>query len=322
MSGRTAADYVHQVLFFASPDELLTAAVPAVRTGLAGGDGVILTCRDEYNALLADAVSPAPRILRARAATMYPRAATAVEALRRLVTRQLAGGARRIRIVGEASFGTGPDGWAECGRYEAAADALLSAFPVTATCVYDARVVPASVTGRLTEAHPFVLTPTGRRAPNERYVDPAAFLRRATATGPDPVEQSGLPTEFAPVTDLREVDALRQRLAAVLAARGVDRRIAADVVAAIHEVTVNGLMHGRPPVRLRLWTPPGRLVCTVTDAGEGFDDPLAGYLRPDGDPFGPGAGLWLVRQLCDRVEMAQTPAGFTVKLSTSSIAGA
>ena len=47
---------------------------------------------------------------------------------------------------------------------------------------------------------------------------------------------------------------------------------------AVHEVASNGLRHGEPPVTVRVWLGPGRVVCTVTDRGHGFDDPFTGYL--------------------------------------------
>lgn len=313
-----ATNYIHQGLFFTSPDELLTTAVPALREGFAAGDAVILACRDEHNALLADVLGPYPRITALSPDRIYTRAATAAETYRRLVGKQVAAGARRVWVVGELdNFRAGTDGWTECERYESITNAALAACPLTTICVWDMRRLPPAVVEDLLAAHPFVLTPAGR-VRNERYVDPVSFLRRCRS-GPDPVEQSSPAVEFGPLTELRQVADLRDRLRAALDTPAADPRVTVDVVAAVHEVVVNGLVHGSPPVRVRLWTPDGRLLCTVTDAGEGFDDPLAGYVRADGDdPFGPGAGLWLARQLCDRIEMARTVAGFTVRLSTST----
>jgi anti-sigma regulatory factor (Ser/Thr protein kinase) len=317
VSAPTVTNHVHQMLFYESADELLAAAVPFLREGLTAGDATILTCRDENNTLLADAFGLDPRIVCLPSAAIYTRAATAAEAYRRLVGQRVAAGARRVRVVGESYFGADPDSWAECSRYEAIVNAALAACPLTTTCALDMRTLPAPVIENMISAHPLVLTPTGRIR-NERYVDPATFLRRSMA-GPDPVEQASPAVEFTAVTDLHQMTTLRHQLRAALDACALDRRIREDVVAAVQEVVVNGVEHGRPPVRVRLWGIPDRLVCTVTDTGQGFDDPLAGYVRPDGDdPCGPGAGLWLARQRCDRVEMMQGPRGFTVRLVTST----
>jgi len=73
--------------------------------------------------------------------------------------------------------------------------------------------------------------------------------------------------------------------------------------------------HGEPPVTVRAWLAPGRVVCTVTDRGAGFDDPFAGYLRGTGEEIPEGQfGLWLARQLCHEVVMSRTPEGFTARL--------
>jgi anti-sigma regulatory factor (Ser/Thr protein kinase) len=88
-----------------------------------------------------------------------------------------------------------------------------------------------------------------------------------------------------------------------------------DLVMAVHEVAINGLRHGRPPVTVRLWAAPERVQCAVTDGGPGFEDPFAGYVRGGGDELPEGRfGLWLARQLCDEVVMARTPEGFTTRL--------
>ncbi|GII23799.1 anti-sigma factor RsbA family regulatory protein [Planosporangium mesophilum] len=320
MSAAAVTHFIHQGLFFSSPEELLAAALPLLREGLAAGDAVILACRDEYAALLVDAIGPHPRITRLPPVRVCARTATAIEDYHEMVAQRVAVGARRVEVVGEPNdFGANPDAWAECSRFEAICNVTLAMCPLTSTCTFDVGALPEPVIKDLASAHPFLLTPAGRIR-NERYVDPATFLRRFAA-GPDPVEETSPTVAFAAVTDLHQVAALRNQLRAALDAHEVDLPIMADVVAAVQELVVNGLVHGRPPVRVRLWTPPERLVCTVTDAGPGFDDPVAGYMRPDpDDAFSPGSGtgLWLARQLCDRVETARTPAGFTVRLITSA----
>jgi hypothetical protein len=51
----------------------------------------------------------------------------------------------------------------------------------------------------------------------------------------------------------------------------------------------------------------------VTDLGAGFDFPLSCYLPLD--LARTGLGLYLVRQLCDQVNVCWTPDGFTVRLT-------
>ena len=85
------------------------------------------------------------------------------------------------------------------------------------------------------------------------------------------------------------------------------------MVFTVSEAVTNALIHGRPPVRFRLWTAPDRIVATVTDRGDGPADPLAGLL-PVTDPCSGGLGLWLTHQLCSHVTLDTTDDGFTIRL--------
>jgi anti-sigma regulatory factor (Ser/Thr protein kinase) len=91
-----------------------------------------------------------------------------------------------------------------------------------------------------------------------------------------------------------------------------------DFLLAVDETASNAIRHGAPPVGLRLWTSADRLVCTVTDAGPGPDDPFAGYGPAHGDDLSRGGmGVWLARQLCDHVDISSGPDGVTVRLATA-----
>lgn len=72
-------------------------------------------------------------------------------------------------------------------------------------------------------------------------------------------------------------------------------------------------MHGRRPVRLRLWTGAGRAVATVADSGGGPRDPYAGLLPTTRTASG-GLGLWTVHRICSDVRLDRTVDGFTVRL--------
>jgi hypothetical protein len=55
----------------------------------------------------------------------------------------------------------------------------------------------------------------------------------------------------------------------------------------------------------------GRFVCEITDAGDGFDDPAAGYLAPRA---GRGSGLWIARQLTWDIEFVRSDRGFAARI--------
>lgn len=79
----------------------------------------------------------------------------------------------------------------------------------------------------------------------------------------------------------------------------------------------NAHIHGRSPVRSRLWTAPDRIVATVTDLGDGPTDPFAGLLPVSNTSLG-GLGLWLTHQLCSHVTLDTTDDGFTICLDVAT----
>ena len=86
-----------------------------------------------------------------------------------------------------------------------------------------------------------------------------------------------------------------------------------DLVFAVSEAVTNAVTHGRPPIRVRLWTAPDRIVATVTDRGDGPADPFVGLLPVTNTSSGE-LGLWLTHQLCNHVTLDTTDEGFTIRL--------
>lgn len=88
-----------------------------------------------------------------------------------------------------------------------------------------------------------------------------------------------------------------------------------DLVLAVGEVTANTITHARSAGTLDISIDEREIVCTIRDRGT-ISDPLAGRRRP-----APGAvegyGLWLVHQVCDRVEMRSGSSGTAIRLHMS-----
>jgi len=187
----------------------------------------------------------------------------------------------------------------------------LSPFPLWSLCGYDTSVLDDAVLTTADMTHP-LLRRDGVQAPNPAQVDPADLLRLADTA--DALVSDAEPVLTIPVGhDLRE---LHRQVRAFLGRLGLGRDLVEDLVTALHEVAINGVRHGEPPVTIRFWSSPRRLECAVTDRGAGFDDPFAGYVRGGGDELPEGRfGLWLARQLCDEVVMGRTPEGFTTRLA-------
>ena len=93
---------------------------------------------------------------------------------------------------------------------------------------------------------------------------------------------------------------------------GLSRSRRDDLVLICHELATNAIRHAGGTGRLRLWNAMGYLYCEVSDAGPGLADPdRAGsaFVEPQATS---GRGLWLVRQIADRIEIETSGSGTVV----------
>ena len=306
--------YVHDALFYSSPDELAAATVPFVEEGLAAGDAVVVIASPATADVVRTAVDDDRVRVLAWTEAYARRTPAAVTAFRRLADEFTATGARRVRVVGETDFGCTEREQLEWQRYEAVVNHALADWPLWGLCLFDTTRLPEPVLESVTRTHPTVVVAGRSRTPNPRFVDPAAYLRGL----PVPVEplQDGVPR--LAVDDVSDPIALRHVVAAELAAVGGVREVVEDFLLAVDETTSNAIRHGAPPVGLRLWTSADRVVCAVTDHGPGLDTPFAGYGPAHGEDLSRGGmGVWLARQLCDHVDISCGPDGVTVRLTTA-----
>jgi anti-sigma regulatory factor (Ser/Thr protein kinase) len=298
-----------------SQDQLLAAAVPFLEDGLRAGDLVVLTCPPERAQVVrgelgerAAHVQTDPRV-----SLLDTRAPDALVALRSLLARARDRGSRRVRLLGETRFGPAPRNWREGQRFESVVNVLLAGSPIDAMCVYDRQVLPAELVDAGLATHPAVVV-DGAREDNPLFQDPAAYLAQLPLPR-EPLEAG--PPVFA-VDEARALAPLRHQLAAVLATSVPDRDRGEDMHLAVSEIAANAFRHGVPPVSARVWADRQRVVCTITDRGTRYGDPLAGFQPAHGaDLSRGGMGLWLARKLWDHVDLVPGPAGLTVRLSSA-----
>lgn len=305
--------YVHDGLFFRSPEDLVAAAVPFLRDGLADDDQAVLVCTDEHNAAISEALGDVHLTYLPRVG-IYTRASAAVAAYQQFMRERMDAGVRRVRLVGEVAFGNDARAWREWGRFEAICNEALAPYPLWSICAYDTANLPDPVitTGELT--HPNIRR-DGVRVSNAFYTKPAVFVSLMNDLERDPAPESEPVLVVSPVEDL---SALRRSLTARLGLGGAGVEVVDKFVFACHELVTNAIRHGVPPVTVRLWVAPGRFVCTVTDRGKGFTSSATGYIAPHAMTADAGhLGLWLVRHLCDDLSATSTPEGFTVRVSTA-----
>jgi anti-sigma regulatory factor (Ser/Thr protein kinase) len=93
---------------------------------------------------------------------------------------------------------------------------------------------------------------------------------------------------------------------------GLSEARAIDLVLAVSEVTANTIRHAKSAGCLKIWQTAREIVCQIEDKGL-ISDPLAGRRRPSLEAMG-GHGLWIVHQICDRVEIDSGEGGTTIRL--------
>jgi anti-sigma regulatory factor (Ser/Thr protein kinase) len=115
-----------------------------------------------------------------------------------------------------------------------------------------------------------------------------------------------------------DLSRLRRCLADVVRMAGLAEPRRSDFVLAVHEVTGNAVQHGGGRGRARLWYADGTLRCRVTDDGPGLTDQAIPARLPDpcsGSAFDEdGRGLWLARELSDRLHITGGAGGAIVTL--------
>ncbi|GHH66906.1 hypothetical protein GCM10017673_13200 [Streptosporangium violaceochromogenes] len=111
-----------------------------------------------------------------------------------------------------------------------------------------------------------------------------------------------------------DLSGLRRRTRAFVRAASLDVFREMNFVLAVSEAANNVLDHAGTDGLVTLRSDPGRLVAEIRDGAGLLTDTEAGLVPP---PVGSrrGYGLWLMRQMCDEVEILHDPTGSTVRLT-------
>jgi anti-sigma regulatory factor (Ser/Thr protein kinase) len=306
--------YRHVGHVMSEGEDVATIVTPFLRRALTNGEPVVIACPDPVAGALAAALGSSDGVQLASPEPLDQRPPNALAAITGLIDRDLPGDGRRLHLV------TGPGrqdaDWSAWAQTEALLNHVLAARPVDHLCLMSAADTAggADTLAVARATHPWLLTSEGA-VPNPAYRPPADLLRDVQRTQvPDPLEATE-PT--LAMVDLDDMRALRRALNRVLADSPLSADAAQDFVLAIDEVTANAAEHGIPPVDVKLWCTPERLLCAVTDRGTAFEDPLVGYGPAHGDMAVGGMGLWLARRSVD--SLTASPAdesgdGCTVRL--------
>jgi anti-sigma regulatory factor (Ser/Thr protein kinase) len=293
----------HSALVYESPDEYLARAVPFLKEGIEAGEGAIVAHTRPGLAMMREALGPdAAQVRFVDVSTAYTRPARTLAAYHKVYAEQLRE-TPTLRAVADVQFGPEPgesDLWT---GYEAVFNRSFGHLPAWVLCSYNANGTPDPIIEGVWQTHPEVVAGDGWNA-SDRYEDPDQVLRRLTPAAAPLAELRSIP--FG-----RDIEELRERLAREMVAHGVGEAKALDMLLAATEVATNATQHGGGVQEVRVGRAQGRFVCEIVDRGEGFDDPVAGYLAPRP---GIGTGLWVARQLTWRIDFFRSPTGFTARL--------
>jgi anti-sigma regulatory factor (Ser/Thr protein kinase) len=311
-AARGHAGHFHEAGFYRSDAEFRALIVPFAEEGLAAGEPVIIGYDDRKNGLLRSWLTDPSAVEFITDNNLYATPARAIATYRRLFEFHRAMGAEQIRIAGDVPHpGNGGrfEGW---DRYECAVNTVWQDFPVWGLCLYDTTAAPAAVLDVVQRTHPRIVSPAGDRHPSGRYQHLSQF--QGFAVAPDPLEES------APVIELTDSSAAGARHALAQVGRSrVRDAVLDDLLVGTSEAVTNASLHGRPPVTIRAWAAPGRIVVCVHDHGPGPADPLTGLTPPANLAEDPGLGLWLTHQLDIDVALIHGDDGFTIRLRAGTI---
>ena len=308
---RTHPDYSHGLLVHDNDEELLEGTRAFVEQGLASGDQVLVHGTRDRVALLHEALGTHPRLDYGFDDELY------LDPTRTLFAYQRKLAARteptRLWVTGTVPLGCDAAAQAAWNRYESAVDEALGAYPFRALCAYDTRTSPAAVIAAARATHSTVSNgPASGASPD--YVTPAAFLADPLARVPAP--PTSPPSVATTVIHLGDLTRARHLLGtSARSGSAVSSQTIEQVLIAVNEVAANGLVHGRAPVHISLWTDVDVLTCLIEDSGPGNLDPMTGFRCPDGREH---MGLWVARQLVDDLFIGDSPsAGCRVLLTAT-----
>jgi anti-sigma regulatory factor (Ser/Thr protein kinase) len=115
------------------------------------------------------------------------------------------------------------------------------------------------------------------------------------------------------VMERSEVLAVAERNAR---AAGLPEERVVDFVIAVNEVTADVVRHAKTQGSIEIWSDTDEIICEVRDGGVTASS-LASSPPPLPNAAGGGHGLWLVHQLCDRVEQYSDENGSVIRIYMS-----
>ena len=223
--------------------------------------------------------------------TRYASPGLAMAALNEFVVSSMASGASTVWSIGAIPLkGDGRDQkWI---RYEQAVLAIYAAHPLRAICLYDAETTPVPIRDSVQRTH---------QSTSGQWIESTADQPGQPTVADQPARAADLILHDPTPQTTRA--ALSQRFASDLSPLAL-----ADLQLVASELVTNAILHGAPPVEIRVWREPTETVLHIHDQGANPIDRYADLRPRTGGEHG-GFGLWTIGQLADSVDIARHPDG-------------
>jgi anti-sigma regulatory factor (Ser/Thr protein kinase) len=301
---------VHELFLHTSSTEMLEFVAMFAQDGVDAGEPTLLAVRPDTATLVLDSVGSSPYLTVLPAIGQPGRPASDLRDTDALLAGYTAQ-APRVRILNQEPA-VPAEHWHEWRRLEAVVNLALARHNAWAVCAYDQSALTDDRVEDLCATHPHVWSADQHR-PNERYQDPSRFIAAHRDAPPDQVEQT------VPTVELINPSpaAARATVSGFTQHSELPAAESEGLIIATSEAVTNGIVHGQPPIVLRLWAQPHEITATVTDTGNGPTDPFVGLLPAsyaDQQPAEPGLGLWISHQLID-VTHRRHPSGYTIRIT-------
>lgn len=285
----------HEACLYAGTDEFLRLTLPWVREGLQAGDPIIAVAhRANADALREALGADAGQVDLRTSESWYLSPARSFRGFIGFAAAHPE--AKCVRMIGEPLW---PLQWEnavrEYAHYEAVFNVIAQDSPIWALCPYGVNALPDHVLDHAYSTHPRVRTASASSA-NEHFVEPDDYCAHLADAMSDP---PGATQMIAVTADLQ---ALCTAIAEAAGDAGVEPQRVRLLMLAVHELATNALTHADGFATARTWTTPDSFVCEVASHGRSLSETTAGYVPVD-PSSDRGRGLWLVRQLCDLVEV-------------------
>jgi anti-sigma regulatory factor (Ser/Thr protein kinase) len=304
-------ELTHQALIYDSDEAFVSATTTFCLDGLALGDHVLaVTTETNIGLLRASLGTDAAEVEFVDAQDWYGTPGRTLAAYDHYVDVHKQPH-RQVRIIGEPVWhGRDSVEEAEWTRYESVINAAFAHSSAWIVCPYDQRVLPERVVADARRTHPGILTGFGAQV-SDAYADPALFTHASDAVSLSPAPDGAtLAISFS-----SDLGWMRRQVADRATALGLAAEPAGRLLMAVNEVATNTLQHGGGQGHIRLWAEEASIICDITDPGQ-MNAPFPGYLPPG--PAARGHGLWVVRQLCDLVEIRTGLPGTQIRLHLRS----